>query len=239
MKSKVLSFLLMTILVISLLSSVASATAESTTPEELAYNATRFFAKVNAAPISKAGVEAIRKATKELDYMICLADGMPKKEKVACEASEKFYKTVELYCLGKKKEAAVYDSIQDMSLGINRASQSQSGISTSDTIKYAERIVWIRKLACGAYRWPAKNVGTRPYTQTEKSTEEDLCGSREDIVLARDEIVARYGQIFKGKTKEYFKRQIWYKENPKFKMSQMTSLERQNYAFYDKWIKKL
>jgi hypothetical protein len=77
-----------------------------------------------------------------------------------------------------------------------------------------------------------------PNSDKKKITAEILDKlTKSDIVLARNEIYARHGYIFKSKKyKEYFNKQSWYKANPNFLETDFTSIEDDNLKIIDNYM---
>lgn len=73
-------------------------------------------------------------------------------------------------------------------------------------------------------------------------TDEDLKGlSKEQLALARNEIFARHGYVFKENTfKQYFQNKSWYKPNPSYDGSDsaLNQTEIANYKIIQKWEKQ-
>lgn len=72
-----------------------------------------------------------------------------------------------------------------------------------------------------------------PYSNTKLLAKTDLYElDRRMLDLARNEIFARHGYEFKDKQfQEYFKSKNWYKANTKFKVSDLSDIEKKNALF--------
>ncbi len=80
-----------------------------------------------------------------------------------------------------------------------------------------------------------------PNSKSEKLIESDISKmTKENLSLARNEIYARHGLVFKGEFfKNYFNKKSWYKPNPNFKESngELTPVEMYNIQFILKYEK--
>lgn len=64
--------------------------------------------------------------------------------------------------------------------------------------------------------------------------------TKSDIILARNEIYARHGYIFKSKKyKKYFQKQNWYKTNPNFFEQNFNKIESNNLKIIDNYINSI
>ena len=79
----------------------------------------------------------------------------------------------------------------------------------------------------------ARNIGMLPQSQWRNLDESDLYGlSPWGLSIARNEIYARHGRPFgRAEFRNYFQRQPWYEENPNYRDSWLSPVERYNARF--------
>ncbi|MFK2826632.1 YARHG domain-containing protein [Bacillus sp. B190/17] len=72
-----------------------------------------------------------------------------------------------------------------------------------------------------------------PHSDYAYLTYDDLAGfSQNELRLARNEIFARHGYVFKSKDlRNYFNSQAWYSPNPSFRESSLSAVEKSNVDF--------